>query len=358
MSTRKVGILTSGGDCPGLNAVLRGAVVAADRLNWEVLGFEEGYEGLLPPSRYTRLDIVSTEGIAHLGGTILGTTNKGHFARRTGHGRPAVTRAALTKAAATVRELDLAGLIVVGGNGSMDTARRLHEMGAPIVGVPKSIDNDLEATSMTFGFDSAVTTVADAVDRLRTTGSSHRRVMVLEVMGRSSGWIALHGGLAGAGDVILIPEIPFDIGKVAETVLRRGGAGCRSTVIIVAEGAHPKDGKPMMRRTRSGEYRFGGIGDLVTREIAKRTRDDVRNCVLGHLQRGGPPSALDRILATGFGVDAVRLIRARKFGRMVSYQNSLIKDVPIAKAVHGVKRVTSDNQMVRTARALGISFGD
>ncbi|GAT32109.1 6-phosphofructokinase 1 [Terrimicrobium sacchariphilum] len=358
MPKTRIGVLTSGGDCPGLNAVIRGVCRAADKLDWEVIGFRDGYEGLLPPGDYFTLDRRNTSGIMHLGGTILGTTNRGHFVAKVGAGdKAAIPQDIIDQAKQTFHNLGLTALVCIGGDGSLSTALQLFENGIPVIGVPKTIDNDLEATAMTFGFDSAVACVADALDRLHTTATSHKRVMVLEVMGRNAGWIALHGGLAGGADVILIPEIPFSVEKVAEEVLRREKEGAKSTMIVVAEGAAP-DGKPLRHAVASGEHRLGGVGDIVGKEIADRTDKEVRTCILGHLQRGGAPTTLDRILGTRFGVKAVQLIEEKKFGTMVSYQNYLTLDVPISHAVHKLRRVTEDSQLVSAARAVGISFGD
>lgn len=359
MAKTRIGVLTSGGDCPGLNAVLRGVCRAASKLDWEVLGFRDGFEGLLPPGDYLVLDRRNTAGIMHLGGTILGTTNRGHFVAKIASGtRSAIAQDVLDKAKQTFHALGLTALIVIGGDGSLSTALQLSEHGLPVIGVPKTIDNDLEATAMTFGFDSAVACVADALDRLHTTATSHKRVMVLEVMGRHAGWIALYGGLAGGADVILIPEIPFDYEKIAEEVLRRDKEGCKSTMIVVAEGAVPKNGRQYRHATASGEHRLGGIGEIVGEEVAKRSGKEVRTCILGHLQRGGAPTSLDRILGTRFGVKAVQLIKDEKFGTMVSYQNYQTLEVPISHAVHRLRKVAPDGQIVETARAVEISFGD
>lgn len=359
MGKTRIGILTSGGDCPGLNAVIRGVVRAAEKQKWEVIGFRDGYEGLLPPGDFMLLDRKNTAGIMHLGGTILGTTNKGHFVAKVGAGDSAVIAPEIIeKARRTFKELGLRALICVGGDGSLTTAHQLFMAGLPVIGVPKTIDNDIEATAMTFGFDSAVACVADALDRLHTTATSHKRVMVLEVMGRHAGWIALYGGLAGGADVILIPEIPFQFDKVAEVVRQRDREGCKSTMVVVAEGASPKAGRQLRQQTASGEFRLGGIGEIVAREIATRTRKETRTCVLGHLQRGGAPTTLDRILGTRFGVRAVQLIAEEKYGRMVSYQNYLTLDVPIIDAVHRLRRVPRDSQFIQTARDVEISFGD
>ncbi len=359
MEKTRIGILTSGGDCPGLNAVLRGACRAADKLSWELVGFHDGFEGLLSEADPIRLDRAATAGIMHLGGTMLGTVNRGHFVSRSAPGGDyEIPSEVLAKARKKYESLGLHALIVIGGDGSLSTALQLHEAGFHIVGVPKTIDNDLEATARTFGFDSAVACVADALDRLHTTASSHKRVMVLEVMGRHTGWIALHGGLAGGADMILIPEIPFSFECVAAEVLRREEIGAKSTMIVVAEGATPQDGRQRRHQTASGEQRLGGIAEVVGREVGRRTRKEVRTCVLGHLQRGGAPTTLDRILGTRFGVQAIQLIREEKFGTMVSYQNYQTLEVPLSHAVHRLRRVSPTCQLVETARAVDISFGN
>lgn len=356
---KRIGILTSGGDCPGLNAVLRGVVRAASNRGWEVIGFQDGFEGLISPARWEILDLKRTAGIMHLGGTIIGTTNKGHFVAKVAQGEPArIPPHIMVQAKQNLAELRVEALIVVGGDGSLSTALQMWDEGVPVVGVPKTIDNDLEATAMTFGFDSAVACVADALDRLHTTATSHKRVMVLEVMGRHAGWIALYGGLAGGGDIILIPEIPFTFEAVAEAVRQRDALGCLSTMIVVAEGARAREGQQSVREIRAGEYRLGGVGETVAAEVQTRTGKDTRTCVLGHLQRGGAPTTLDRILGTRFGVKAVDLIGEEMFGHMVSYQNYQVLAVPISHAVHRLRLVQPQSQMVDTARAVGISFGD
>ena len=357
--SKRIGVLTSGGDCPGLNAVLRGVVRAATNRNWEVLGIHDGFEGLLTKDNFEKLDLKRTAGIMRLGGTILGTTNRGHFVSKVGAGsRAFVAPEIIEQAKATLRELEIEALIVIGGDGSLTCAWQLHEAGIPVVGVPKTIDNDLEATDMTFGFDSAVACVADALDRLHTTATSHKRAMVIEVMGRNAGWIALYGGLAGGADVILIPEIPFDYEKVAEAVRQREAEGCLSSLIVVAEGAHPANESEIFQETNCGEHKLGGIGERVAFEVERRAGKETRTCVLGHLQRGGPPTTLDRILGTSFGVHAVELIAEGRLGQMVSYRNYEIGGVPIADAVDRLKVVPAGSQMVLTARAVGIRFGD
>src|SRR3954468_13528070 len=265
----RIGVLTSGGDCPGLNAVLRGVVLAAEKLGWEVIGFLDGFEGLLPPGNYRILQRRDTAGIMPRGGTILGTTNRGHFVAKIGAGERAdVADQVIADAREVLKSLRVDGLIVVGGDGSMATLQQLQAAGINCIGVPKTIDNDLEATAMTFGFDSAVDMVVDACDRLHTTATSHKRVMVVEVMGRHAGWIALHGGIAGGADIILIPEIPFDYDIIAQTINVRDAAGHTDSLVVVAEGAKPRDGQQVKRDIEGAEFRLGGIGDIVAREIA------------------------------------------------------------------------------------------
>jgi phosphofructokinase-like protein len=360
MSTKRIGVLTSGGDCPGLNAVLRGVTKAAEKLGWQVVGFVDGFEGLLPPAQYIILDHFKTAGIMRQGGTILGTTSRGHFGAKVGTGAKALVPVeVIEKARQTLEELGITGLIIIGGDGSLSTALQLHEAGLPIVGVPKTIDNDLEATSMTFGFFSAVQCVTEALDRLHSTATSHKRIMVLEVMGRHVGWIALYGGVAGGADIILVPEIPFQWEKIAAAVRQRDAEGYLSTMVVVAEGASPTDGEELIYQSSAvGEHRLGGIGERVTRDVAERTGKEARCCVLGHLQRGGGPTTVDRLLGTRFGVKAIQMIAERQFGMMVSYKNDQTLCVPIADAVHRLRFVDPNDSMVQTAREIGISFGD
>lgn len=357
----RIGILNSGGDCPGLNAVIHGVVGAASTLGWEVVGFRDGFEGLLPPGDYMMLDPEKTIGIMKLGGTILGTTNKGHFVAKVGEGNVSqVPVEIVEKAKSTLRHLEVGALIVVGGDGSLTTGLQLFQMGIPVIGVPKTIDNDIQATAMTFGFDSAVAAVVDALDRLHTTAESHKRVICLEVMGRHAGWIALYGGIAGGADVILLPEIPFNLDHVAQAVRKRDSAGFHSTLVVVAEGARMEDGGLLTKERvgDKGEDRLGGIGDYVAKHIEKATGKETRACTLGHLQRGGAPTALDRILGVRFGAKAVDLIEQGRFGRMVSYQHYQVGDVSIEEAVHQLRLVNKESEIVKAARDIGISFGD
>ncbi len=356
----RIGILNSGGDCPGLNAVIYGVVGAASRLGWEVIGFRDGFEGLLPPGDYTVLEPDKIAGILKLGGTILGTTNKGSFAAKVGVGDiMQVAPEIIEKAKATLKLLEIRALIVVGGDGSLTTGMQLMKAGIPVVGVPKTIDNDLAATAMTFGFDSAVSTVVDALDRLQTTADSHKRVMVVEVMGRHAGWIALWGGMAGGAHVVLIPEIPFTFDPIIKAIQVREAKGLHSTMVVVAEGARLPDGEMVTKEKCAGsEHRLGGVGDAVAAKIAELSGKETRSCTLGHLQRGGSPTSLDRMLATRFGVKAVKLIEEGKFGHMVSYQSYHVDSVPISEAVEKPRLVEPDGEIVSTARAVGICFGD
>jgi len=355
----RIGILNSGGDCPGLNAVIHGVVGAASQLGWEVIGFKDGFEGLLPPGDYTVLRPDDTVGIMKLGGTILGSTNKGHFAAKVGveKGKP-IPEAVVEKAKRVLDQLEIRALIIVGGDGSLTTAQYLFERGFPVIGVPKTIDNDLQATAMTFGFDSAVSCVVDALDRLHTTAMSHKRVMVVETMGRNAGWIALWGGIAGGANVILLPEIDFKLENVADFIRQRDAMGKHSTLVVVAEGAKLCDGELVMKDHGDGESRLGGVGEVVAQRIEEMTGKETRACTLGHLQRGGEPTSLDRILGARFGVKAVKLAEEGAFGRMVSYQAYHVSSVTIQEAVHKLRMVEPTGEITDTARAIGICLGD
>lgn len=307
------------------------------------------------------LDPSRTVGIMKLGGTILGTTNKGHFVAKVGEGNVAeVPREIVEKAKNTLRHLEIGALIVVGGDGSLTTGLQLYKMGIPVIGVPKTIDNDIQATSMTFGFDSACHAVVDALDRLHTTAESHKRVIVLEVMGRHAGWIALYGGIAGGAEVILLPEIPFEMQYVADAIRKRDARGLHSTLVVVAEGARIESGELLKKENvgGKGEDRLGGIGEYVAKQIEAMTGKETRACTLGHLQRGGAPTALDRILGVRFGAKAVHLIEEGKFGRMVSYQQYAVGDVSIEEAVNQLRLVGPDSEIIRAGRSIGVCFGD
>lgn len=360
-SKKRIGILTSGGDCPGLNAVIRGAVKVADSFGVETVGFLRGYEGLVDPVSYITLEPRNTRGMLRQGGTILGSTNKGRFAATVGvSDRIDLDPHLLDGVKKTCEQLNLCGLICIGGDGSLAVAQQFHEANIPVVGVPKTIDNDLSATAFTFGFDSAVNCATDALDRLATTAASHERIMVLEVMGRHAGWIALYSGIAGGGDIILLPEIPWNFEDVCAKILEREKAGKRYTLIVAAEGAHLPDGSMVAaeRRQENRQTKLGGIGGIVAAEIERRLGRETRSMVLGHLQRGGIPSTFDRLMATQFGAHAVRLVLEGRFGEMVCSNPPAINSVPIMEAVNRLKQVHPTCSSVQAARAMGISFGD
>ena len=356
----RIGILTGGGDCPALNAVIRAAVKTSVGYGWDVVGIEEGFDGLIH-SRVRPLSTASVSGILHLGGTILGTTNAANpFAYPVTENGVIVERDISDQVMNNFRQLGLDALIVIGGDGTLGIAQRFFEKGMPLVGVPKTIDNDIGGTVITFGFDTAVNTGRDALDKLHTTAESHRRVIVVEVMGRHAGWIAVHSGIAGGADVILIPEIPFRIDKIAETVLHREQTGKHFSIVVVAEGAFPAGGALTHRAAKEAgrEQRLGGIGEQVAAAIHEATGKECRVVVLGHLQRGGQPTTFDRVLGTRFGAAAARLIKKGQFGRMVALIPPDVESVPIRDAISSMKRVTPDSDIVQSARDIGISFGD
>ena len=359
MSNKRIGVLTSGGDCPGLNAVIRGVVKTSWQLGYDCVGFLKGYEGLYDPVRYITLTPKNTSGILNQGGTILGSTNKGRFAATVGVAdRVELDPELLDGVQTTVDQLGIDGLVCVGGDGSLAVAQQFHERGIPVVGVPKTIDNDLSATAFTFGFDSAVECATNALDRLHTTAASHERIMVLEVMGRHAGWIALHSGIAGGGDVILIPEIPWTYEDVCHKILDRESRGKQFTLVVVAEGAELPEGGLVGQQQQGAQARLGGIGEIVAQEIEQRLHRETRTAVLGHLQRGGAPTTFDRVLSTQYGAHAVRLIVEGRFGEMVCYHPPEIASVPIIEAVNQLRQVDPNSSAVQAARALGVSFGD
>ena len=359
--SKRIGVVTGGGDCPGLNAVIRAVAKASSKRGWECIGIVGGYEGLLEPQHTMSLEYQRISGLLTRGGTILATANRGKFSAKVGHGESrALPKELLDGVKAGMEKLGLFALVSIGGDGSLSIAQQMFEHGIPVVGVPKTIDNDLEGTLFTFGFDSAVSSATDALDRLHTTAESHTRVMVLEVMGRYAGWIALFAGVAGGADVILIPEIPFSYESICAKIQEREDLGRKFTIIIVAEGAREKDGGfvTSTAQTEIGEARLGGIGGIVSAEVEKRTGKESRVCVLGHLQRGGSPTTFDRALCSIFGATAVELIAAGEFGKMVAFNGPQVGAVKISDAVGRLKTVRPDGNLVRTARALGISFGD
>jgi len=359
--TKRLGILTGGGDAPGLNAVIRAVVLTAhNAFGWEVVGIRQGFDGLLAGMPVMTL----TPNLAHdmlaRGGTVLGAVNRGNpFMRRTklDDGSEILVDAA-QEVITRLHELNLDALIAAGGDGTMAAAKRLVDLGARIVGVPKTIDNDLSATDVTFGFDTALVTATEALDKLQTTAESHHRVMVLEVMGRDSGWIALSTGVAGGADAILIPEIPFDIAIVCNKIRALQESGRRYSLIVVAEGAHPIDGEQEFIIKGDPMYhgRLGGVGYLVGNAIASCLDAEVRVTRLGHVQRGGQPTPRDRWLATRFGSAAVHFVAQERWGHMVALHGTQLVAVPMEEAAR-LKRVNPDGEMVRMARHLGIVFG-
>jgi 6-phosphofructokinase 1 len=366
MAIKRIAISTGGGDAPGLNAVIRAIVLAAERRGWESYGIRDGYNGLLLPERYpeggvVRLTAQSVRGITHQGGTILGTTNRGNplkFPVKNAAGEwEELDRGDELVRLFRMHELD--ALITCGGDGSLSIANVLRERGLRVIGVPKTIDNDLDGTVMTFGFDTAVAFATECLDRLHTTAASHGRVIVVEVMGRYAGWIALNAGIAGSADAILIPEIPYDLAKVAEKIKERDACGRAFSIVVVAEGAKPIGGTASVIGKSVGQAeRLGGAGQRVADELEKLTGHETRAVVLGHLLRGGSPTSFDRLLSLRFGAAAVRALEEGQNGVMVALDPPTVKYVPLADATRRMKSVPLDCDSLRTARDIGINFGD
>jgi len=359
---KRLGILTGGGDAPGLNAVIRAVVKTAHNdFGSQVIGIRDGFEGLINPQGVETLTPESVRGILPRGGTILGAANRGNpFARSVMRDGDEVIEDCSDEVVERIKELELDALIVVGGDGTLLISQELYEKGSPIVGVPKTIDNDIIGTDVAFGFDTAVNTATEAIDRLHTTAEAHHRVMVLELMGRDSGFIALRAGMAGGADVILIPEIPFRLESVCEKIQARAEAGRHFSIVAVAEGAYQEGGEQVFvrRGDKTSQARLGGIGRTVSKYIEGACKVESRVIVLGHLQRGGSPTAFDRWLATCFGGEVVRLAAKRGYGRMVSLRGEEIIDVELKGCVGEPKRVNVEGDAVLTARGLGICMGD
>ena len=355
---KRIGVLTGGGDAPGLNAVIRAVVKAANHQGIACVGLEDSFDGLVYPDRSRPLTPRDVTGILRLGGTILGTTNRGNpFAYPVdgGAGSSDYSQRCIDNACT----MGLDALVVIGGDGTLSLAHEFQKRGLNVVGVPKTIDNDIVETTMTFGFDSAVAFATDAIDRLHTTAEAHHRVMVVEVMGRYAGWIALYSGIAGGADVVLIPEIPFDSEKVAPHIIARDRWGARFSIVVVAEGAHPVGGsRSVITGAKDRVERLGGIGQRVAADIERLTGKETRFVVLGHLQRGGPPSSYDRMLATRFGSAAVDMLVRRQFGVMVALRSPDIVPVPLDRVVGRQRTVPLDGDVIQTARNVGITFGD
>lgn len=359
---KRIAILTGGGDAPGLNAVIRAVVRSAvNQYDGEVLGIRHGFDGFFEADGVISLDYDAVSGIHQRGGTILGAANRGNpFARRAIKDGQEIIQDVSDDCIRRIGELHIDALIVVGGDGTLAIARDLYHKGVPVVGVPKTIDNDVGGTEVTFGFDTAVDIATEAIDRLHTTAESHHRTMVLEVMGRDAGFIALHAGLSGGADVILIPEIPFQYAKLCEKIEARRRRGRKFSIVVVSEGAHPAGGEQVF--SRDGDEivvaRLGGIGNAVGRYTEDACASESRVTVLGHIQRGGIPSAFDRWLATRYGAAALRVAINGSFGRMVALQEGRVVDIPLEDALKTPKRVDLQGDAIRTARDLGIAFGD
>jgi ATP-dependent phosphofructokinase / diphosphate-dependent phosphofructokinase len=363
---RRVGISTGGGDAPGLNAVIRAVVLAAQNHGWETVGIRDGYNGVFLPDQYSDGGLISltrerVRGITHLGGTIIGTTNVGNPLKFPVK-QPDGTVAEVDRTDELVAALDANGIdavVAVGGDGSLTIANALAQKGVRIVGVPKTIDNDLSRTVVTFGFDTAVSFATECIDRLHSTAASHRRVMVVEVMGRYAGWIALNSGVSATADVILIPEIPYDLAPIAERIQERYARGRSFAMVVVAEGARRKGGEYAVVEKKAGSAeRLGGVGERVAAEIGKATGRDTRVVVLGHLLRGGTPTTFDRLISLRFGAAAVRALASGKTGVMVALDPPRVRYVPLAEATERMKSVPLDCDTILTARELGICLGD
>ena len=356
---KRIAILTSGGDCAGLNAAIRAVVLKASSLNWEVVGIHDGAHGLLEhPAQYRVLTVKNVDTyMLRQGGTILGTTNKGDpFAYPMPDGS---VKDRSQEIIDSFKELGCSALIGVGGDGSLAILHRLTMQGQfPLIGIPKTIDNDLGLTETSIGFDTAVAVATEALDRLQPTAASHNRIMVLEVMGRDAGHIALTAGIAGGADVILLPEIPYDIQKVAAHIQKIHNRGRNFALVVVSEAVHTSQGDSVKQSYFGGQQRFGGIGQYIAQQIAELCHAETRVTVLGHVQRGGQPSAQDRLLASAFGVRAVELIQENKFDRMVAWSNRAVIDVPIEEATKRYQSVEADGTLVKTARGLGICLGN
>ncbi|WP_019850388.1 6-phosphofructokinase [Desulfitobacterium sp. PCE1] len=358
---KKLAILTGGGDCPGLNAVIRAAVKTACHRGIEVVGIQDGFRGAVEGD-FRPLGPKDVSGILPRGGTILGTTNRDNpFAYPTRVGEERQTQDRSDEVMERFKAEGIDALIAIGGDGSLSIALEFAKKGLNVVGVPKTIDNDLMCTDLTFGFQTAVATAQDALDRLHTTAESHHRIMILEVMGRYAGWIALYAGVAGGADVILIPEIPYQLESIAKAVQGRARLGKHFSIIVVAEGAKPHGGEMVVERTMPGRtdpIKLGGIGAKLAADLEKITDMETRVTVLGHLQRGGSPIAVDRVLSTRYGVAAVEAALDGDFSMMVALQGQDIVRVPMAEAVHKLKKVEIDDPVLKAARSMGIEFGD
>ncbi len=359
--SKRIGVLTGGGDCPGLNAVIRAIIKTAHtEYDMDVVGFLDGYEGLVE-GRHIDLDLKNASGILALGGTILGTSNRANpFNFPVLQDEDYVYLDRSSQAVRNFESLGLDALIAIGGDGTMAASGGMIDKGLPIVGVPKTIDNDLHGTDVTFGFDSAVSTATDAIDKIHTTAQSHHRVMIVEVMGRYAGWLALASGLAGGGDIILLPEFPYDIGAVCDMVRLRSTKGKNFSIVVVGEGARPAGGEMVIRAKiehSPDQIRLGGVSSQVAAQIEGLTNIECRVTVLGHLQRGGSPTAYDRILATRFGVEAVHLVARDAYGKMVALRGNEMASVNIKEVAGRQRIIQPDDSLIQMALSLGVGLG-
>lgn len=357
----RIAILTGGGDCPGINAVIRAVTKKAilDH-DMQVIGIEDGFGGVIR-NKHRMLNYDDVSGIITSGGTILGTSNiENPYRYAVKQGKHLEFQDMSKTAIANIKALDIDCLVCIGGDGTLTIANQLYKDGIPIVGIPKTIDNDMRGTDISFGFDSAVAVAAEGIDRLRTTGQSHHRVMIMEVMGRNAGWIALHAGIAGGGDIILMPEIPYEIGIIAKRIKERSRKGRRCTIVVVSEGAKPVGGTITIRemiKESTDPIRLGGIGYVLAAQIEKATGRETRTVILGHLQRGGAPTQFDRVLATRLGVKAVDMIETKMFGYMAAVKGNGLIEVPLEEVAGGQRLVSPDDTLVKAAQSVGTSFG-
>ncbi len=361
-SKRKIAILTGGGDCPGINAVIRAITKKCIlKYDMQVIGIKDGYEGLIH-NQYRTLSYDDVSGILTLGGTILGTTNKANpFQYAVKDGKQIKFEDRSGDVLKNIGELGIDCLVCIGGDGTLWISHRFFQQGVPIIGVPKTIDNDIRGTDITFGFDSAVTIATEGIDRIHTTAQSHHRIMIIEVMGRKAGWIALHSGIAGGGDVILIPEIPYQIDKIVDYINKRRETGRHFSIIVVAEGARSTGGETTVKRVvkdSADQIRLGGISFILGEQLENMIELETRSVVMGHLQRGGTPTPFDRILATRLGSKAVDLIVEKRYGKMVNVQGDRLGDFPLEKVAEGPRLIPENHDLITAAREIGVCFGN
>jgi len=359
---RRIAILTGGGDCPGINAVIRAITKKAIlEYNMEVIGIEDGYEGLIY-NKYRLLSYDDVSGILTLGGTILGTTNKANpFHYSVENGSQLKYKDLSGKVLKNIEKLGIECLVCIGGDGTLWISHRFYQEGVPVIGVPKTIDNDIRGTDITFGFNTAVSIATEGIDRIHTTAQSHHRIMLIEVMGRKAGWIALHSGIGGGGDVILIPEIPYQIDKIVDFINKRRATGRHFSIIVIAEGSKPEGGEEVVKRVvkeSAEQIRLGGISFVLGKQLEKMIESESRSVIMGHLQRGGTPTPFDRVLATRLGSKAVDLVVHKHYGKMVSVKGNYLKDYPLEEVAAGPRLVPTDHELIKAGREIGVCFGN